>query len=165
MARLFDVAILKSGGQYQLSDDNNAPLYVKVADMNTAENLTEITVSASRCICNENDLVPVGSIIFPKRGGAILTNKKRLSIRSSIAIDTNTMAMTPLSDMTLNYLKLWLDSFDLSSLCSGNVVPQINNQDLYPLLIPIPPIEEQRRIAVIVDTAFNWLNEITANLS
>ena len=159
-ARIIDIAILKSGGQYEISNDENSYLYVKVADMNANANLKEINISSLRCICKENELIPPNSIIFPKRGGAILTNKKRLNINSHIAIDSNTMALIPFSSVELCYIKIWLDSFDLSSLWSGNVVPQINNQDIYPLFIPLPPIAEQQRIVTAVEAVFEQLDRI-----
>ena len=159
-ARIIDIATLKSGGQYEICEDEGSYAYVKVADMNNEENQNEIKVSTKRCLCKENELIPINSIIFPKRGGAILTNKKRINIRFPIAVDSNTMAMTPFLGVGLRYLKCWLDSFDLSSLWSGNIVPQINNQDIYPLFIPIPPLAEQLRIAAAIESAFSIIDEI-----
>jgi len=164
-AQVVEIATLKSGGQYQICDSPDAYLYVKVAEMNSAENKNEITTSSMRCICKQNELIPQNSIIFPKRGGAILTNKKRLCIRQPIAIDSNTMAMIPIPEISLHYLKLWLDSFDLSSLWTGNVVPQINNQDIYPLFVPIPPFPEQRRLVAAIESAFAVIDEIERNKS
>jgi restriction endonuclease S subunit len=45
---------------------------------------------------------------------------------------------------------MWFDSWDLSSLQSGTSVPQINRQDLAPLLLPLPPRSEQKRIVEIL---------------
>ena len=48
-----------------------------VPEMSLTENQFSITTSISYVNeCNENRLFPFGSIIFPKRGGAIFTNKK-----------------------------------------------------------------------------------------
>ena len=162
-AKIIDIAVLKSGGQYQTSYDENSYLYIKVSDMNRINNLTEITISDVRCTCKTSELVPTNSIIFPKRGGAILTNKKRLNIKYPIAIDSNIMALTPFSGIELFYVRLWLESFDLSRLWTGNVVPQINNQDIYPLSIPIPPLAEQRRIVSAIESAFAVIDELERN--
>jgi type I restriction enzyme S subunit len=56
--------------------------YLKVADM-TFEGNEEFITTSSRFLrkddLNENTIIPKGSTIFPKRGGAILTNKKRIT--------------------------------------------------------------------------------------
>ena len=142
--RLKDFAYLTSGGQYP--EDGSGCLYIKVADMNLPTNENEILTSTRRTNAFPEGNIPTCSIIFPKRGGAISTNKKRMVRSEPICIDSNTMAMTSILPDCFYYLKLWFDGIDLASLQSGTSVPQINNKDLEPLLIPIPPLSEQRMI-------------------
>ena len=142
--RVIDVAYLNSGNQYQ--EDKSGHLYVKVADMNLSGNELEIKISTRRAIIPPKDLIPINSIIFPKRGGAIATNKKRLVCQEAIGVDSNTMAMTIVIDEILPYVSKWFASVDLGLLATGTSVPQINNKDIYPLLIPLPPLAEQKRI-------------------
>ena len=47
--------------------------------MNLPKRLTYIQKSTHYCNANENGLLKVPRIIFPKRGGAIAINKKELS--------------------------------------------------------------------------------------
>lgn len=142
--RLSEIAYLTSGGQYKETQEG-VP-YVKVADMNSNENQYEI-IKATRYVAQDNKgIISKGSIIFPKRGGAIATNKKRLVNRTEIYVDTNIMGMTVIYPPILPYVKIWFDSIDLETLQSGTSVPQINNKDLYPLLVPLPPLAEQQRI-------------------
>jgi type I restriction enzyme S subunit len=84
---------------------------------------------------------PRGTVIFPKRGGAIATNKKRELVRDS-CVDLNTMALIPLEAIG-PYLWWWFSSIDLGSLSDGSNVPQINHSDINPLSVPLPPIKEQ----------------------
>lgn len=142
--RVFDLAFLKSGNQYP--ENKNGSLYVKVADMNLPENQTEIVVSSRRAEIPKSDLIPKNSIIFPKRGGAIATNKKRLVLQEEIGTDSNIMSMTLFYEKVLPYFSKWFSSIDLGKLSTGTSVPQINNKDIYPLLIPLPPLAEQKRI-------------------
>lgn len=142
--RVIDIAFLNSGNQYDECSDG--ALYIKVADMNLPENQYEICTSTRRANVKATDVIPVGSIIFPKRGGAIATNKKRLVLREPICVDSNTMAMTIITGTILPYLSKWFYSIDLGKLATGTSVPQINNKDIYPLLIPLPPLAEQKRI-------------------
>lgn len=126
--RIADIAYLNSGGQYK--ESNDGLLYIKVADMNLDENQVQIITSTRRSHCPERSIISKGSIIFPKRGGAIATNKKRLVLREEICIDSNTMSLTVLDDVLLPYINLWFKSIDLGKLATGTSVPQINNQDI-----------------------------------
>ncbi|MEY9850273.1 type I restriction enzyme S subunit [Streptacidiphilus sp. BW17] len=94
---------------------------------------------------------PPNSLIIPKRGGAIGTNKKRLAGRPCV-LDPNLMAISPhAAQLDSNYLYQWFQAFDLSSIANGSSVPQLNKKDLAPLEIPLPPIATQRRIARMLD--------------
>ena len=93
---------------------------------------------------------PAGSVVVPKRGGAIGTNKKRITTRPTI-LDPNLMAITPQDSLlNLSYLYQWFMRFDLASISSGSSVPQLNKQDLAPLEIQIPPMELQQTFATRV---------------
>lgn len=90
---------------------------------------------------------PAGSVVLPKRGGAIGTNKKRITTRSTI-LDPNLMAIAPLESVVdLSYLYHWFMRFDLASISSGSSVPQLNKQDLVPLKIQVPPLALQQTFA------------------
>jgi len=127
--------------------------YIKVGDMNLLGNERFITTSSRFIDPDEKmsrSLIPVGSIIFPKRGGAIATNKKRI-VTSPIFVDLNTMAITAIQGIETEYAYLWLLTIDLASLNTGTSVPQINHQDIDPLPFPLPPLQEQRRIVAKID--------------
>lgn len=155
--RLGEVAFLNSGGQYD--ESNSGLLYIKVADMNLENNKYEITTSTRRANCPINSVIPKGSIIFPKRGGAILTNKKRLVLKSDICVDSNTMAMTVINLDCLDYIYTWFNGIDLGRLATGTSVPQINNKDIYPLLLPLPPLEEQKRIVAKIEELMPYVEK------
>lgn len=95
---LDDVCIYKSGTTISkdLEKDFGDLLYIKVGDMNLHGNEDCITTS-TRYVnlkdINKNQIINNGAIIFPKRGGAIATNKKRKIIKPTI-IDLNTMAIS-----------------------------------------------------------------------
>ena len=156
--RIADIAYLNSGGQYK--ESNDGLLYIKVADMNLDENQVQIITSTRRSHCPERSIISKGSIIFPKRGGAIATNKKRLVLREEICIDSNTMSLTVLDDVLLPYINLWFKSIDLGKLATGTSVPQINNQDIYPLLVPLPPVVEQKRIVEKIEELLPYTKQL-----
>ena len=142
------ICILKSGN----SNANNSPSgslpFVKVGDMNIEGNEVFITCS-SRYVdyeSNKKGVFPVGSVIFPKRGGAILTNKKRLTA-TEICCDLNIMGVFPKYDiLTPEYLFAFFQGVDMASIYDGAAIPQINNGDISPLRISFPNVQTQKYI-------------------
>ena len=154
-SRIDGVALLQSGKPFEELESGTP--YVKVSDMNLSENNIEITTSQHYCKATSRDIIPASSIIFPKRGGAISTNKKRKVLSFNCCIDLNTMCMTPFLPQMLGYLFSWFLTIDLGMMHDGTSVPQINNVDIYPLLIPIPPLAEQKRIVAKINEIFAML--------
>lgn len=144
---------LKSGTTLptEVENEGGDVPYVKVGDMNLQGNEKYITTS-SRFVTYKTagkGLFNIGTVIFPKRGGAIGTNKKRLT-SSRICADLNIMGVTPTEIINSEYLLSFFDTIDLGKLNNGSSVPQINNKDIAPLLLPIPPIKQQNKFAEIV---------------
>jgi type I restriction enzyme S subunit len=108
--------------------------------MTHAGNESEI-VSSSRFLdeadIGKNAVFPPGTTIFPKRGGAILTNKKR---RTAVPIcaDLNIMGVIPSTDLLPKFLFFYFLNVDMRQLGSGSSIPQINNYDIEPLPISFP---------------------------
>ena len=145
---------LKSGTSLPADRENEggAIPYVKVGDMNYPGNEQYITTS-SRFVSEQTagtGVFPVGTVVFPKRGGAIGTNKKRLT-RIPICADLNVMGVTAGRRLTPQYLMAYFNTVDLGTLNNGSSVPQINNKDIAPLLICIPPMELQEQFAAFVE--------------
>jgi type I restriction enzyme S subunit len=108
-------------------------------------------------------IYPAGTIIFPKRGGAIATNKKRILIQPS-SIDANTMALTPHGCFG-DYFWTWFYTMDLGILADGSSVPQINNPDIQPLEVPLPPLAEQQEIVRRVAGLFALADQLEMRLA
>jgi type I restriction enzyme S subunit len=101
---------------------------------------------------------PIGTVIFPKRGGAIATNKKRILAEPS-AYDLNIMGIHPLIVLHM-FLYYWMFSIDLAGLSDGSNVPQINHTDIEPLAFPLPPLLEQHRIVEEIERRFSVADQI-----
>ena len=122
---------------------------MKVSDMNLQGNERHINKCQlwSHLSGSKASTCPVGSIVIPKRGGAISTNKKRLTTRPTV-LDPNLMAIYPNPKiLERTYLFQWFLDFDLASIASGSSVPQLNKQDLAPLSILVPPLPLQQTFA------------------
>ena len=88
-----------------------------------------------------------GSIIFPKRGAAIATNKVRILAQPSL-LDTNIMALTITNEeVNGEYLYYWIVRKGLWQIADTTSVPQINNKHILPLWFPLPSVVEQENIA------------------
>ena len=128
---------------------------IKVADMNLPGNEQKLrTVTLERMIDKdeaEYRCAPPDTIIFPKRGAAIATNKKRLSTQWT-AFDPNVIGVASNGRLDQDYLFEWFQMFDLRAITEPGPTPQLNKKNLLPLCIPIPPTrEEQREIVAIFD--------------
>ena len=134
--------------------------FVKVGDMNnTADGLVRTPrQQISRSSADELRLHirPAGTVIFPKRGGAIATNKKR-TLAVDACFDLNTMGVIPGPDVLSSFLRHWFETVDLGSLSDGSNVPQINHGDIKPLRIPVPPIADQARLVAEIDEALEFV--------
>lgn len=147
---LFSGSTLPAGVEFTGQVDGYA--LVKVSDLardandkfilSTREWTPDRGPAASTC--------PRGSIVIPKRGGAISTNRKRIATRSSV-LDPNLMGVAPNPEsLQLEFLYGWFDLLDLESIQSGSSVPQLNKKDLAPLRITVPPKGDQERYGDLV---------------
>lgn len=148
-ATIGEVCTLKSGTTLpiQIERDSGDVPYVKVAELNMPDNLDGVATSIR--FVNQTDikpswLIPAGAVIFPKRGGAILTNKKRLTL-VELCADLNLMAVIPSVKITSDFLYLYFLAVDMRKIGSGSSIPQINNYDIAPLPISFPPSREAQQ--------------------
>lgn len=79
-------------------------------------------------------------------------------------INGNAMVIHPKStDISKQFLTFILCSLDYSLIITGAAQPQITRQTLSPTLIPVPPLEEQKRIVKILDEKIAQLETIKTN--
>jgi type I restriction enzyme S subunit len=133
-------------------------LGIKVSDMNRPGNEVELIRSALEVSIPsgvaERCAAPPGTIIFPKRGAAIATNKKRLAPTWTV-FDPNVIGVRARPAVVdQGFLFHWFQSFDLRSITEPGPTPQLNKKNLDPLLVTIPAdIDEQREIVAILEAA------------
>jgi type I restriction enzyme S subunit len=148
------VCTLKSGNSEANNSSEGDLPYVKVGDMGLKGNERYITTSSQFVSRQENSkgIFPIGTTIFPKRGGAISTNKKRLT-SVEICCDLNTMGVIPDTNIVHPvYIFQYFHGIDLGTLCNGATIPQLNNSDIGPLRIVLPPLEIQNIFAKQVES-------------
>ena len=135
-------------------------LFAKVSDMNTAGNEKEIshcanTVSSATAAQLGAQVFEYNTIIFPKVGGALLTNKRRLLVRPT-CIDNNLMACV-VTGAKLKYLFRVLTLLDLGKMALPGPVPAIGEGEVRDIQVPLPPPSEQAAI-------IRFTGEVTARI-
>lgn len=143
---------LKSGNSSANDTPDGELPFVKVGDMNITGNEDCITCSSRYVDYEQNrkGIFPIGSIIFPKRGGAILTNKKRITT-VEICCDLNIMGVYSNGDITPEFLYYYFQGINLADLYNGAAIPQINNGDIAPLTINYPALDKQKEVVQKLD--------------
>jgi len=136
------------------------PFY-KVGDMNQSAGhfMDEARVTVTRATAESLGLrvCPAGTVIFPKVGGALHTNKKRV-ISQPAAFDTNTMGAIPSDAVYAPFLFYWLSSIRLADFAYGAPIPQVSRSRLSSHALMLPPWAEQERIVAAIEERFSRLD-------
>ncbi|UKK57920.1 restriction endonuclease subunit S [Prevotella communis] len=161
--KLGDVANFISGytpNKEEISNQGKYP-YFKVAEMNIAGN--ELFMRNTSLFVNSpKRIYPKGSIIFPKNGGAIYTEKKRILEVDSV-IDLNTEALFPTAQVELMYLFFLLTFTKISSFDKGGGLPSLDIKKMSESIIPVPPLSEQQSIVDYLNSVFAKIDAMKAN--
>ena len=145
LGKLVSITSGESPSLYNLRSSGKYP-YVKVEDMNNCEKYQTLSRKYSN---DEKGVIPKGSIIFPKRGAAIINNKVRIA-DCALYMDSNMMAITPNEYACGDWLYFKITFEQLYKIADASTIPQINNKHIIPYKLAVPPMEEQRKIAEIL---------------
>ena len=159
-ARFF---IIIHGSYAQFTEYENGISYFKVDDLNyTSQNL--MLEDSETKVISKGKPIPKLSILIPKRGEAINTNKVVIS-KTECYFDSNVMGLEILSSFSTKFVAYFLLSRTLSDLVDKTTIPQINNKHIKPLVFSFPQsCIEQEQIAQFLDTQTNKLDsEISKN--
>ena len=129
--------------------------FLKVSDMNLPENDKYITtannfINGDAAKRMKAAIHPAGTIIFPKIGGAIATNKRRILTCGS-AIDNNCLGIVFSSYINIEWAYLLMTHLDFTQYQAGTAVPALQQRTLATIPVGLPPLAEQHRIVAKVD--------------
>ncbi len=130
--------------------------FFKVSDMNLPGNdvyLNSWNNSVSREVAAtlKAPIFPAEAIMFPKVGGAMLTNKRRVATRPS-SIDNNLMGFVLTRGAHAFVLHL-MRNIDLGLIAKPGPVPAVSEGEVGAIRVALPPLDQQAAIAEHLDKA------------
>lgn len=177
LVKLEELTSIKGGNtfkvEYQGNTDKNGVPFFKVSDMNTPENT--VTMKISNNYVEENILkntikatiFPINTLVFPKVGMAIATNKKRI-LGVEAAIDNNVMGIIVNNQQQLipKYLfEVFNNLINLKDVASESNPPSISATNLGQVKIPLPPLSIQQKIVTECEAIDKAAAEAEAEVS
>lgn len=179
MVKLGDLCQVRSGSGFPVTEqgkDGEQFPFLKVSDMNLPGN--QIYINSWNNTVTEKTLqklhakpAPQGTVIFPKIGAAIATNKKRILTIPSV-YDNNVMGLIPNERIDSKFLYYLLLDFNLSDWASDSALPSMRQSTIENYEIPLPSIEEQKRIVEeiegyqkMIDNAMQVVQKTNENIS
>jgi hypothetical protein len=141
--------------------------FVKVSDMN-AEGAEEIVSRAANTVDNSilkrlgAKTYPAGTVIFPKVGGALLTNKKRV-LGVEATFDNNVMGIVP-QEAESEWIFRWMLTIDLKTLANTQALPSIRQSVIAALEIPMPPKAERQQLCARLDAELTAARSLVETL-
>ena len=151
------LAWFKSGAgfpvHYQGETSAEIPFF-KVSDMNIRGNEKYLHVCANTVsMAVAQDLgatvLPAGTIVFPKVGGALLTNKRRIAA-NQCCIDNNMMGCV-VRNGNRDFLFLIMNYIDLGQIAKPGPVPAISEGEVREIRVALPSAPEQTAIVEYLD--------------
>ncbi|HBM9257757.1 TPA: restriction endonuclease subunit S [Citrobacter freundii] len=139
-------------------------LMCKVSDMNLEGNekfIVSTINTISKDLADEYKIKisEPGTIIFPKIGGAIATNKRRILVQET-AIDNNCLGIKPCNAISGEWFYLILSALDMSKYQSGTSIPAINQSVIGSIPIALPSLKMQEKILSYVITLMSLCDQL-----
>jgi type I restriction enzyme S subunit len=144
--------------------ENGEIPFIKVSDMNLPGNTKYINfsnnfISKETALRIRAKIHPIGTVVFPKIGGAIATNKRRV-LNKPTAIDNNCLGLIPNDKTSTDWIFLVLSSIDMMIYQSGTSVPSLSQKTLEQIPTSLPPLEEQKAIVATVNQLFAEVEQL-----
>ena len=110
-------------------------------------------------LCNSNSFLKLpnsmklfskGAVVYPKNGGAVFTNKKRILGQDSL-VDLNTGSYTPFSQMDEKFFYYLFSTVDFQKYYKGTALPTVDMDAVQEIVWGLPSLAEQKRIVTAIE--------------
>jgi type I restriction enzyme, S subunit len=157
--KLGDVAEVAAGGSAPQGSEffgkegkpfvraGSLPLLLKGVNESSLEHLTEDVARLHRL-----QLFPKHTVLFAKSGMSA-TKGHIYQLKQPSYVVNHLAAIVPKKDLDSNYFRYWIHVFSPSRLIQDAAYPSIRLSDIVEIKIPLPPLDEQKRIAAVLDKA------------
>lgn len=164
LTKLGKIASLVSGDSFskELQGGRDGIPVFKVEDMNTNGN-EKLLHQAKNRLANEIieaenfSTVPKGSVILPKVGAALLTDKRRITTEQS-SFDNNIMSWVP-EEVGTEYLYHFSNTVKMEAIAQKGAVPSISKSIAEKIPVKIPPKKERQKISATLKTVDNKIHQ------
>jgi len=135
--------------------------FIKVSDMNLKDNEKYIETANNFVSVGVVDnlrlrIWDTGTVIFPKVGAALLTEKRRILTTKTI-FDNNIMGLVPNERVLSEYLYLLMLQIRFSDHVQQGAVPSIKNSIVEAIKVLIPSLDEQKRIVDLISSLDSYI--------
>lgn len=114
-----------------------------------------------------NDYIFDGDYLLISEDGANLLTRVTpiaFSISGKAWVNNHAHVLKFSENITRKYVETYLNSIDLKLYITGAAQPKLNKKNLNSIKIPLPPLEEQKRIVEILDRFDKMINDIKEGL-
>ena len=108
-------------------------------------------------------MISKDSVIFPKRGAAILNNKVRI-LKVPALLDSNLMALIFNPKQNPEFYYYLINKIELFKIADTSTIPQINNKHIEPYEVFTTTNEEQTKIAEFLSAVDDKISQLSRQL-
>lgn len=104
-------------------------------------------------------------LLIGEDGANLLARKTPIAfiVNGKFWVNNHAHVLTTLGDIPLEFLSYFINSIDLSNWISGTAQPKLNQTNMNKISIPLPPLNEQKRIVEEIEKSLSEL-EHTKNI-
>ncbi|MGR3321400.1 MAG: restriction endonuclease subunit S [Pseudooceanicola sp.] len=159
--RLDDIADIKTGDPAPQPPDafaDDGPMFVRMQDVGRDHITPELATSTDRLSSNwlrtnRLRLFPKNSILIPKSGASVNLNHRAKLAEDAYVVSHLAVVIPDPQFVDPEYLFWWSVKYDPRRQVQVTSLPSLKTSMLKEAMVPLPPLEEQRRIVDILNRA------------